>query len=93
MRFGANASLPWRLIDQPQLLDEAAVGLRETDDARGRTAHHEGTCEPLDEPGTEGVEPFEPGEVDIDASSLSVAPGGVIDDSFELGGVLGRPGA
>ena len=61
--------------------------------ARGRTAHHEGTCEALDEPGAEGVEPFESGEVDIDASRLSVAPGGVIDDSFELGGMLGRPGA
>ena len=65
----------------------------ETDDARGRTAHHEGTCEALDEPGAEGVEAFELREVDIDASRLSVAPGGSSMILFELGGMLGRPGA
>ena len=53
----------------------------------------EGALEALDQPGAEGVEPLEPGEVDIDASRAAVAPGGVVDDSFELGGALGRPGA
>ena len=33
------------------------------------------------------------GEVDIDAPCLAVAPGGVVDDLLELGGILGRPGA
>ena len=82
-----------RPVDELQLLHEAAVGIREADNAGIRTAHDEAALEALDEPRTEGVQAFELGEVDIDAARVLVASRGFVDDCFKLGRALGRPGA
>ena len=59
-----------RLIDQPQLLHEAAVS--EAHDARRRTAQNEREFKTFDQPGTEGIESLELGEVDVDAKRIRV---------------------
>ncbi len=80
-------------VDQPHLVDQAAIAVGETDDAGRRAVRGEGAVEPLDEPGAERVEPFELGEIDVDAARRLVAAGGVVDDLLELRGALGGPGA
>ena len=65
----------------------------EIDDARRRAARRECAVEPLDQPGAEGVEPLESGEIDVDAARACVAAGGVVDDLLKLGGALGGPRA
>ena len=47
----------------------------------------------LDQPGAESIQSLELGEIDIDAARADMAPRGLVDDSFELGGAVGRPGA
>ena len=57
-----------RLIDQPQLLHEAAVS--EAHDAR--TAQNEREFKTFDQSGTEGIDSLELGEVDVDAKRIRV---------------------
>ncbi len=49
--------------------------------------------EALDEPGAECVEPFEPGQVDVDAARVPVTARGGVDDDLQVGGALGGPRA
>ena len=94
MRFAALPSVAGAgPVDQPHLVDQAAVGVREIDDARGRALRSQCALEPLDEPGAERVQPFEFFQIDVDAARGRVAAGGGVDDFLELGGALGRPGA
>ena len=80
-------------VDQPHLLDEAAVGVGEADEARGRAARGERAREALDQPGAERVEPFEPGEIDVDPAGGLVTARGLLNDRFEGDRGVGRPGA
>ena len=82
-----------RAIGAVHFVDEAAVGVGKADDARVRTAGDETALQALDEPGAERVEPFELGEVDIDAARAAVAAGRFLDDDLEFGRVFGGPGA
>ena len=81
------------LIDRPQLRHQRAIGFREAGDAGGRAAPEEGSLQPLDQPRAEGVEPLEPGEVDVDRARAGMPAARVLDQAFELGGALHRPGA
>ena len=69
------------------------IGFREAGDAGGRAAPEEGSLQPLDQPGAERVEPLEPGEVDVDRARAGMPVARVLDQAFELGGALHRPGA
>ena len=93
MRLGAARFRAGALVDQAQLLHEAAIGVGEPGDARRRAADNKGALEALDQPGAEGIQSLELGEVDIDAARADMTPRGLVDDSFELGGAVGRPGA
>ena len=90
---GRGAGFLRRAVDQLQLLHEAAIGVREADDARGRAAPAEGALKALDQPRAEGIQPFKLGEVDDDVARALVASRGLVDDFFKLGRALGRPGA
>ena len=53
----------------------------------------EGSLQPLDQPRAERVEPLETGEVDVDRARAGMPAARVLDQAFELGGALHRPGA
>ena len=91
-RVGRRALFEGGLIDRPQLGHERAVGVRKAGDAGGRAAGHEGSLQSLDQPGTERVEPFEAGEVDVDRARAGMPAACVFDQPFEFGGALHRPG-
>jgi hypothetical protein len=90
---GRHALSGRRLVDQPQLFHEAAICLGQAGDARGRAADNKRALEAFDQPGAKGIQPLKLGEVDIDAARADMAPRGLVDDFFEFGGAVGRPGA
>ena len=91
--MGAARFLKGDLIDRPQLSHQRAIGFRKAGDARGRAAPEEGSLQPLDQPRAERVEPLEAGEVDVDRARAGMPAARVLDQPFELGGALHRPGA
>jgi len=81
-----------RLVDQPQLLDQAAINFGQAGDASGQAAEQKCPLEALDQPSAECVQPLQPGEVNIDTARADMAPRRLVDDLFKLGGALRRPG-
>ncbi len=73
------------------LRHKAAVMLREADDRRFAPGGREPAQQALEQPGPEGVEPFHPAHIDVDAADLGVAGDHPPDQPFELARPLGRP--
>jgi hypothetical protein len=91
MGFSSLASCAGFRLTSRTSSNEAAIGLRQIDDARVRALRGECAVEPLDEPRAECVQPLEFFQIDVDAARLLVAAGRGIDHLLKLGGALGRP--